>query len=135
MTDRELDAMIAEKVMGAVWQNITPKGRKKVLAFPKDRPMASTDGAEIIYYGMNGSNLPHYSTSIAAAWEVVEKMRALDFVVFEMSVDGTDDWHARFGKTWPPIEDEGFSKKPAEAICLAALAAKAPAEPKEGGKP
>lgn len=84
---RELDALVAEKVMGAVWQNMTPAGRKKVLSFPKDRPMITTDGGRVTYHGMDGGNLPHYSTDIAAAWEVVEKVSSMpEFAMFDLDV-------------------------------------------------
>lgn len=31
---RELDALVAERVMGAIWESRTPAGRKRVLRWP-----------------------------------------------------------------------------------------------------
>lgn len=75
---RELDALIAERVMGATWENVSPAGRKKRLVTPEHATIGYKDSAKaelmVIGYGPNG-NLPAYSTDIAAAWLVVEKMR------------------------------------------------------------
>lgn len=64
---RELDALIAEKVMGWTWNEFTawsPSGSRNAIQFKNDL-----------------SWLPYYSTDIAAAWEVVEKIKQRSSIV------------------------------------------------------
>ena len=70
---RELDALVAEKVMGRVWAVAPMTAPIKVLIEPqfKTGDWQELKGGEIASFG----NLPLYSTDIAAAWEVVEKLR------------------------------------------------------------
>lgn len=63
---RELDALVAEKVMG---RNLT---LEKELT--EHEMWLSQLMPEIIIH------IPHYSTDIAAAWEVVEKVRTLESI-------------------------------------------------------
>ena len=87
----ELDALVAEKVMG--WA-------------PGER------------------GTPAFSTSIAAAWEVVEKMRA-----DKLSVTLTGYWEGSTGKWWVNVLDNVETVATVRtdtaphAICLAALKA------------
>jgi hypothetical protein len=70
----ELDALVAEKVMG--WQNVQSADRLVWLGWPPGVPM-------VLNYpnGYSGAeNIPPYSTDIAAAWQVVEKMERTPFV-------------------------------------------------------
>lgn len=64
---------------------------------------------------------PAYSTSIAAAWEVVEYMRKMDEWAFTLGTDTAGDWDATFweGDTF---HDATADTAPA-SICLAALKA------------
>lgn len=57
---RELDALVAEKVMGWEYRGYGNGGGEWTLG---DKKMA--------FGGHGGGSLPHYSTSIDAAWEVV----------------------------------------------------------------
>lgn len=67
---------------------------------------------------------PRYSTDIADAWMVVEKMRERGYYVFEISVDGTNEYAARFGRCWPaPYENTEIEGTAPLAISLAALRA------------
>ncbi len=65
--------------------------------------------------------VPGYSTSIEAAWEVVEYMRAKDEWAFTLGTDTSGDWDATF---W---EGDTFHNATADtapaAICKCALAA------------
>ena len=127
---REIDTRVAVEVMGARWEDRTPKGRKKELLMIGGRGAAYDDGTEIHYYGTVGrETLPHYSTSIADAWLVVEKMRGLGWWLRLSSPfqDGSL-WNAGFtpaGTTgWNGTPDHNFASDTApEAICLAALEA------------
>ena len=62
----------------------------------------------------------HYSTDIAAAWEVVEKIDdgRRPYQVFQMRRVGAS-WGATFDPTWAEFE---CAETAARAICLAALA-------------
>jgi hypothetical protein len=125
---RELDALVAEKVMGAEWRNMTPAGRKRVLSFPHDRPMAMMDGKEFILYGgpdEKDQYLPHYSTSIADAWAVVEKMKPKRLNLEKIDANWAASFH--FGGY---AEGSGYAETAPLAICLAALNALSTLEPK-----
>ena len=105
MTNRELDALVAERVMGCrVAWNAAPYCDCSV-----DRPhdIATDDDT---------FELPLYSTDIAAAWEVVEKIIAR----------GNNVWVGFYGNTWHMhFTEDALSQYPADtapkAICLAAL--------------
>lgn len=100
---RELDALVAEKVMGV-----------------KDPQMFPNFGAAV----------PRYSTDIASAWLVVEKMREniKDVLTLAGPSDETPKWWATFDKKWHGrasqnlFEWESGDTAP-HAICLAALKA------------
>ena len=105
MTDRELDALVAEKVMGL-----------RIGKFQADH--CDDCGPE------------RYSTSIAAAWEGVEKMRARDerLTFFEMGSEPKGKlYYCQFDFWKEP--DAAYATatakdpSPARAICLAALKA------------
>ena len=66
---RELDALVAEKVMG-----LKPH---RMISCPDNKP-----GCLVYHYegAWEGYVIPDYSTSISAAWEVVEKLGVNDFV-------------------------------------------------------
>lgn len=86
---RELDALVAEKVMGVeTMQKLYPSMMAK-----------------------GGAWLPHFSTDIAAAWEVVEKMRREGYI-FDIEIR----------KDYVGVNCEHCESAPL-AICLAALRA------------
>lgn len=103
---RDLDALVAEKVMG--WF----KDRYSEYWFPPGTNI--TNGAVV--------DLPHYSTSIEAAWEVVEKLK--EGVLYFELVRTPDGWISQFyseAKYDPaPIEDAPTAP---HAIAVAALKA------------
>ena len=105
---RELDALIAEKVMGL------------------DPPMAQPSGRRIKGFWSEWDGLPHYSTSIEAAWEVVEKIKDLrEHETFHIEWTGCN-WEAgymQYESYEPPSHDVVVGETPAHAICLAALKA------------
>lgn len=71
-----------------------------------------------------GEPIPDYSTSIAAAWEVVEKMREMGFTIMlnDYITTKRNSWMAEFVKhpTFGVIHDAATAPL---AICLAALKA------------
>lgn len=145
MPGRAFDALVAEKVMG--WKIIGENEHTKPFHKPsKDYPGKIIDdwdskgphkrfvgeglgeyGKEIIEVYLCGCDkstgeVPHYSTSIAAAWEVVEKLKK-ECYAFEVTwfKDGT--WECGFhGKgLTTPMDFTAVSAS--HAICLAALKA------------
>lgn len=108
---RELDRLIAEKVMG--W-----KSNHGVHLFPPaDEPNRKR------FQQWNGetmvTEIPHYSTDIAAAWEVKEEMRKRGWK-WQLSENA---WN--LFKTHPADPDaiSVVGKSDSHAICLAALKA------------
>ncbi|MEI8165318.1 MAG: hypothetical protein WCG26_03030 [Chloroflexales bacterium] len=115
---RELDMLIAEQVMGWV-------------ALPSDVPEIAHAGG--LWQTPSGERMcPQFSRNIAAAWHVVERMRALNYE-FEMHRKhrnhlGQRDpkWtttHAIFRAGLGGRDGSGVSADDAHAICLAALSA------------
>ena len=109
---RELDALIAEKVMGhIVVGGPIEHGMRRIFQGPR--------GADSWWIEVNcqPNYIPYYSTEIAAAWEVVEKLKG-------QSVDlnfGEDNnrWECSFiigGERY-----SGYSTSAPHCICLAAL--------------
>jgi hypothetical protein len=119
---RELDALVAEKVMGWIWVkrtdlNRTPEhpGFTPWTRYLTNLPLAEwqvpTDESLPIDYPFS---LPEYSTDIAAAWEAVEKLLNLFQGVY------------RRDATWIACFDNGnrqyaYADTAPHAICLAAL--------------
>jgi len=98
LPDREKDTLIAEKVMGCkISDNCTELGQGHERRYPD-------------------AKIPNYSTSIEAAWEVVERMKDKP-----LHLDGSlkGDWLCKFDAFGL---DAGGDTAP-EAICLAALKA------------
>ena len=105
MTNRQIDALVAEKVMG--WVESTHKDSMGYLA-PPDNP----EGFYTDY------DIPNYSTDISAAWEVMEKMKEIyepDIMYLKLY----NKWRADFG-----YDATILNETAPMAICLAALKAK-----------
>lgn len=103
MTDREMDALVASKVMG--------------------HQIADSFGIEYCFDDGYLIPIPRYSTDIAAAWLVVERMHASGYwMKMVRGEDGAFVGFTRFGvvhcgSSWVQAEE-----KPAPmAICKAAL--------------
>jgi hypothetical protein len=99
---RELDALIAQKVMG---QNYFINS----FGFPEQGPLVSKEP-------------PHYSTDIAAAWEIVQEMEKKHtepgkWVGLSITAEDRGCWRATFWRKW------SFGSSAPHAICLAALEA------------
>lgn len=119
---RELDALVAERVMGwAVRSEVTMDGPDFV-GYP-GVPVEALEGSYV-------ASVPRYSTDIGAAWEVVvavDVRSERDNAEFKLRrtsrlrVGGEweDAWEATFSRTWIP---NGMAEAAPEAICRAALA-------------
>ena len=102
---RELDALVAEKIMG-LGQYHTPETHYEVIGC----------GA-----GCSFCIPPPYSTDIAAAWQVVEKLSMSGFWIIKscrVSAPGKDDWIE-----WDVMyqNQRAIADALPFAICLAAL--------------
>jgi hypothetical protein len=111
---REMDALIAEKVMGFTVKCIL--GRYQIALFDVETGERAP--------GMF-KNLPYYSTDIAAAWEVRKVIQLLGFDAVNVHIT-TDNPYCQFIK--PIYEDSieqyiAYAETDALAICRAALKA------------
>lgn len=142
----ELDALVAEKVMG--WVLYGEDGHSKpVHKKSLDRPgetfddweykgphprLVSPSGREFFLcqcrYRKGLENLPPYSTDIAAAWEVVEHMTQTTkenwkIEIFSSAFIATFSYESGRDKPWQTGEHEAYGDSIPHAICLAALKA------------
>jgi hypothetical protein len=116
---RELDVLVAEKVMGYRTAPI-PDGET---ANPPNFWPVAEDGDTILTH-INAGLVPHYSTDIAAAWDVIVWMlnRFDCAVMLQWDMQHFQMWHAGFGIASDKFPD-AIADTPAHAICLAALRA------------
>ena len=113
---RKIDALIAEHVMG--WFPDMPLAYDSYIADNGDR-RAIRISSSVSYDLSIYKNCPHYSTDIAAAWLVVEKLTDRNSW-FCISEKYNDRWEATFNYLTPPVVADTARM----AICLAALKAK-----------
>ena len=105
---RELDALVAEKVMGLVrCTAIAPDHILPCHAHP-----ANPD---------KGAETPLYSTDIAAAWEVVEKIKNRNINL--LWHEENQYWYCCVHNEIFEVDQEATSESAPHAICLAALKA------------
>ena len=108
---RELDALVAEKVMGyCFW--VSDDGIYKI--------SVGVPGLDCAVQLFEESDLPLFSTDIAAAFEVVEKLEEEGIFLRLSNVTGHGKWRCCIGHGYltPFVETASM------AICLAALKAK-----------
>lgn len=116
---RELDALIAEKVMGR--KNIRFENTIYGQIHQSD---VTPEFPDLIAKGVKRIRIPHYSTDISAAWDVVEKIKFKFDNTFHL-VATSNGWSVFWDH-----EDEGpgangyvEAETAPHAICLAALKA------------
>lgn len=127
LTGRDLDAAVAERVMG--W-TIAPEGNRwrvsatgeYINSWCVDSPnLADLDSdVDDRLYGRYA--MPSYSTDIAAAMQVVEKMQERGFRIFIRDYEGVITWEVKFASVKGPSYEASGNDLP-EAICRAALQA------------
>lgn len=111
---RDLDALVAEKVMG--WSEL-----KTGLIVETGWDLYGKDST-----GDGDFLVPEYSTDIAAAWDITEKMRHIKckqdkFATFTVMQTEEGYWA---GYTWHEVSyDDASGHTAPHAICLAALKA------------
>lgn len=113
MNNRDIDKLISKKVMG--WTEIRESGFTGFDFVGLDPNHKPTDWYLI----------PHYSTDISAAWQVVNHLlETHEGLVFHTMSPTPDrvNWYAGFG-VQPPTDEVYFANAgtPSMAICLAAL--------------
>ena len=109
---RELDALVAEKVMGMV--DNRPSGRSGEMWGIMDWYAPG----EPVWVG----DFPLYSTDISAAWEVVEKMREKGFYLDTNNRQPEGYW-CEFADEGYEVGGQAFGESEPHAICLASLRA------------
>lgn len=124
----ELDALVAEKVMGAQWVPYTwYDGSAKLYLLEQGGKPPKGDDFDLLEDGrIVGWNMPEYSSDMAAAWRVVEYIWKTKQMMIELErsygMDGTSKgWSCRFGGF-----DDGvyaLADTMPLAICRAALKA------------
>lgn len=122
---RELDAEVAEKVMGWQWFPAEPERPNVQYLRRPDRFLygAVRDSGKVLLM----SGLPAYSTDIAAAWLVVDHLRERGIWLEELT--GRYETSYRAGFMWrgdhpfSPNYVQEFGDTAPLAICRAALAA------------
>ena len=132
----ELDALVAEKVMGLEWREWIPYGAPQGW-FPKDAPTLNWRDEKDRAYDPpeDKADLPAYSFDIAAAWEVVEKLDLAWWPEIGRMTDGS--WYCEICRGADEPSKVGWplravaSEAPL-AICRAALKAVAGATPPGG---
>lgn len=120
LVGRELDAAVAELVMGFQWRVINR--RRRNFHAPNGHIVALQEGKEISYTGYRTPNLPQYSTSIAAAMQVFEHFHEQHRMI-SINASGEDDgyWCVIYPLHDGPIIESDCYSTAAEAICRAAL--------------
>jgi hypothetical protein len=104
--NRTVDALIARYVFGEV-----PN--------PDDYGGCPTCG-----YDGKWSALPFYTTSLAAAWDVAERLiQQGEIDQFRLERRGSSDWLCTFMVVGPdrPLSYEAIDESPAMSICMAVL--------------
>jgi hypothetical protein len=111
---RDLDALVEERVMG---RTLRGPRRADTLSFPLK--------AGAVFHDLPAEEPPPYSTSIEAAWELVEHLGEHRGFWFRLekqaSLPGL--WFAAFREAGLDDEDTAVSVTAPHAICLAALKA------------
>lgn len=108
---RSLDLLVAEKVFG--WSNMSP-GHTGDDAYGHDPTCPDLPAHGRIH-------VPHYSTSIADAWKIVEILAVKSDWVSVGNTENKDEWACVIGNRSPYIHER--AKTAPVAICRAALKA------------
>lgn len=114
----EMDALIAEKVIGAKWD----ESRCRVCGFsldPDGKMCRSDDCSMRPVPARRADAIAPYSTDIAAAWQVVERLRFC--VVTRVMSRGTYKAIAKVSRSKPQVS--AHAETAPLAICRAALVA------------
>lgn len=121
---REMDALVAEKVMGLEHREWVPYGAPEGW-YPRTAPRlnARDDEGNAIDADGYSSELPFYSTSIADAWQVVEKLAERHVISVACIINRK--WRCEIvqAHSMPQQPSAAFADTAPLAICKAALKA------------
>ena len=134
-SDRELDLLVAEKVMRLVscdmWTetNLGSLGGPALLKNCFHENCYSTLEIGSLLGTIGGC--PRYSSQINIAWEVVRRMNSLGYELMLISCNTGEEWFASFRTATPVVSESPVNESDAQksrgeaarAICLAALRA------------
>jgi hypothetical protein len=93
---REIDALVAEAMGFTVIPAKEVIGREYTISYPAEIRIKETN----VYVNV----LPHHSTDIAAAWQVVEWVRIRQWDVRDAFIAALIDMWAEWNKTAEPID-------------------------------
>jgi ABA sandwich protein len=119
--ERALDALVAERIFGWRWMRSSVSGRQAI--FPMDQhPEWFTAPASRVEGLANDwdCRLPHYSTDMAAAWLVVEKLKKAECRVIIRATPNDCGYDCEIEKSKSDWWSIGQESAPI-AICQAAL--------------
>lgn len=117
-TGIELDNLVIQEIMHHIWDD-GERPRCKICGVWKDFAELGYRLAIPQYFGCECGD---YSTGISAAWQVVEKMRELDYM---FSLANYDNYKLEYQAKFYNPASSHYAVGPApEAICKAALLAK-----------
>ena len=121
---RELDARVGEQVMNWRWLNFGRSYGGVAMLPPEEwqkyLPEYLANNTVVSCTGNPPERLPRFSSDIAAAWAVIEKMREREIMV-SVSWGKDGGWWCSIRRTAWPFEGPYADAAPL-AICLAALA-------------
>ncbi len=117
---RELDALVAEKVMGLEFDNNEEQREALFVKMKESRTAYRWLVYEDWAMSTNKGICPAYSSSTSAAWEVVEHMlsKGHTFDVEGWTTNNVIEYRVHFNDV-----DRAYGSTVAHAICLAALRA------------
>jgi len=116
---RELDALVAEKVMGWKDCKVHPDPKFAAAGLCGLKPNRLPNPIE---WGI--APVPHHSTDIKAAWEVVEKLKGKELSHLTLTYwPVPDEWSCEDAQNEDNPKIGAVAKTAPHAICLAALKA------------
>ncbi len=120
---RELDALIAERVMGFIRIDITINDEQKPLVTKEWLDEWDGELSDAYWWGRDiYQSVPHYSTQIADAWLVVEKLRS-ESIAMVVSTYGAREYSSCHFLYKGVCSETYWAATAPLAICLAALKA------------
>lgn len=118
MNNRELNILIAEKVMG--WKYRTTRNPFDYSG--KDKTIYDVVDVKRVGVYTETRSLPEFSTDITAAWQVIEKMKKSGWhISIQLTGRDWDVWYA--GKGISQDDTRTWDGSAPKAICLATLKA------------
>src|SRR5574340_1238788 len=112
--------------MGWIWLPFTLNPEQPVLVPPETANLLphQLHELQLWFWGRSvGAKVPHYSTDIAAAWEVCEKFKAENYYVMVRAFHDQSQWDCMIQKDHNAQIFDELQPTAHLAICIAALRA------------